>query len=220
VRTTTTMLVEPDPSAPREILARFTNDAPALIERAVGTDGRGRVVLLATSIDREWTDLPIRPGFLPLVEQITLYLGRALDDARPRTVRIGEARPVQVPRGTRALVVVPPLGREQRLETDGDATTVRIPDVAVPGLHRVYAVDEGGNRTALPAERFTALLDPRESDPTRLDDDRAAAVLPRGAAVRRGGDDTPGTPVWPWLLVAAAAFLFIEGLVVRRSGAA
>ncbi len=220
VRTTTTMLVEPDPSARREILARFTNDAPALIERAVGPDGRGRVVLLATSIDREWTDLPIRPGFLPLVEQITLYLGRALDDARPRTVRVGEPRVLQVPPRTRGVVVVPPGGREQRVEVDGDATTARFLDTATPGLHRVFAVDEAGARTPLVAERFTALLDPRESDPTRLDDERASDVLPRGATVRRGGDDTPGTPLWPGLLVAATILLLLEGLVLRRSGAA
>jgi hypothetical protein len=220
VRTTTTMLVEPDSSAPREVLARFTNDAPALIERAVGPDGRGRVLLLATSIDREWTDLPIRPGFLPLVEQVALYLGRALDDTRPRTVHIGEARTIRVPPRTRAVVVVPPTGREERIDVEGDAREVRFVDVARPGLHRVFAVDEAGARTALADERFTALIDARESDPTRLSAERTDDVLPRGAVVRRGGDDTPGTPVWPWLFVSAALFLVVEGLLLRRSGAA
>ena len=220
VRTTTSMLVEPDSTAPREVLARFTNDAPALVERAVGPDGRGRVLLLATSIDREWTDLPIRPGFLPLVEQVALYLGRALDDTRPRTVRVGEARTIHVPPRTRAVVVAPPAGREMRVEVEGDAREVRFADVVRPGMHRVFSVDDAGNRTALAEERFTALVDARESDPTRLSADRADDVLPRGADVRRGGDDTPGTPLWPWLLAGAAVFLLAEGLLLRRSGTA
>jgi len=220
VRTTTTMLVEPDSQAPREVLMRFTNDAPALLERDVGPEGRGRVLLLATSIDREWTDLPIRPGYLPLVEQLVLYLGRALDDARPRTVRVGETRAVQVPPRTRVVVVVPPIGRERRVDVEGDAGVVRVGDIDRPGLHRVFAVDGAGNRTALAAERFTALIDPRESDPTRLDAGRTGDVLPRGAVVRRGGDDAPGTPLWPWLLLGAVALLLAESTLLRRSGAA
>ncbi len=220
VRTTTTMLVEPDPQAPREVLMRFTNDSPALLERGVGPDGRGRVLLFATSVDREWTDLPIRPGFLPLFEQMVLYLGRALDDTRPRTVRVGESRVVQVPPRTRAVVVVTPAGRERRIEPSDDVREVRVTDLDEPGLHRVLAVDDAGNRTALPAERFTVLLDPRESDLSRLEADRADDVLPRGADVRRSGDDAPGTALWPWLLLGAVALWLAEGVILRRSGSA
>jgi len=39
---------------------------PALVEKQVG---KGRVMLLSTTVDREWTDLPIRTGFLPLVRE-------------------------------------------------------------------------------------------------------------------------------------------------------
>ena len=82
VRTHTIMLVEPDARTQRRVLARFTNDAPALLERAVGAEGQGRVLLLATTIDRDWSDLAIRPGFLPLMQQIVLYLGCLLYTSR------------------------------------------------------------------------------------------------------------------------------------------
>ncbi len=230
VRTTTTMLVEPDSQAPRLVLAHFTNDAPALLERAVGKHGEGRVLLLTTSIDREWTDLPIRPGFLPLVEQIVLYLGRALDDGRPRSVRIGEERLIQLGGGGQdkggegdVVVVVDPSGREHRLDVsrDGPEGHERVARFtpALPGLHRPFVVVDG-TRRLLSLERFTALIDPRESDLQRIAEDHIDDVVPKGAVVRRGFDDEPGTPLWPWLLLAAVVLILGEGLVLRRSGSA
>ena len=66
------LLLAPVPEAPgRRIVLRYENGAPALVDAEVG---RGRVLLLTTSVDREWTDLPIRPGFLPLVQEAARYL--------------------------------------------------------------------------------------------------------------------------------------------------
>jgi len=220
VRTTATMLVEPDPRAPREILARFTNDAPALMERAVGKNGQGRVLLLTTSIDREWTDLPIRPGFLPLVEQIVLYLGRALDDERPRTIRVGEVRALTLPAGSTAAVVTRPDGTEVTIDADSTGLSATFTDTTRVGLHKVAVRDADGERTALPRERFAVLVDPREVDLTRIKDDMLKASLPTGAVVRRTLGEHSGEPVWPWLLLLGVMALLVEAAMVRRSGSA
>lgn len=216
VRTTATMLVEPAPGAERAVLARFSNDAPALLERAVGPGGRGRVLLLTTSVDREWTDLPIRPGFLPLMEQIVLYLGRGLDDGRPRTVRVGEPRALRLPAGADAAVVTRPDGQTVTVEVgDGDREQLVFTGTVQPGLHGV-AARVGDERVPLPAERFTVTLDPREMDLRRIDDDALRAALPGGAVVRRDRADRPGEPLWPFLLLAAVAFLLVESALTRR----
>ncbi len=220
VRTTATMLVEPDPRAPREILARFTNDAPALMERAVGKNGQGRVLLLTTSIDREWTDLPIRPGFLPLVEQIVLYLGRALDDERPRTIRVGDLRALTLPAGSTAAVVTRPDGTDVTVDVDASGLAAAFTDTTRVGLHNVAAVDDDGERTPLPRERFTVLIDPREVDLTRINDDKLKASLPTGSVVRRTLGEHSGEPLWPWLLLLAVVALVVEAAMVRRSGRA
>lgn len=216
VRTTAIMLVEPSPSAERTVLARFSNEAPALLERAVGPGGRGRVLLLTTSVDREWTDLPIRPGFLPLMEQIVLYLGRALDDGRPRTVRVGAVRELRLPPGADAAIVTRPDGQSVTVEVgDGDREHVTFAGTQQVGLHTVFArVDD--ERVPLPAERFTVTLDPREMDLRRIDDDDVAAALPGGAVVRRDRADRPGEPLWPFLLLAAVVFLLAESALTRR----
>ncbi len=214
VRTRASMLVEPDPSSSAVILARFSNDAPALIERAVGPDGGGRVIFLATSIDREWTDLPIRPGFLPLMEQTILYLGRGLDDGRPRTLLVGEPRELNVPAGSTDVIVTRPDGREVHITPEGIHATVS--DTSVVGLYAVAVDTPDGDRRVLPSERFTVMLDPREMDLSRISDDALASALPSGSVLRRGGDSDGGIPVWPWLLLVAVLALAVESALSTR----
>lgn len=216
VRTTASMLVEPAPGAERAVLARFSNDAPALMERGVGPGARGRVMLLTTSVDREWTDLPIRPGYLPLMEQIVLYLGRGLDDGRARTVRVSEPRALRLPADADAAVVTRPDGQTITVEVgDSDRERVMFLGTTQPGLYAVAArvKDE---RRPLAAERFTVTLDPREMDLRRIADDDLAAALPGGAVIRRDRSDRPGEPLWPWLLLGAIVFLVVESALTRR----
>ncbi len=55
------------------VLARFDDGAVAAAERRVGT---GRVIAWTTTLDREWSDLPQTPVFLPLVHQLVKYLAQ------------------------------------------------------------------------------------------------------------------------------------------------
>ena len=59
------------------VIAAYTDRRhhPAFLERAVG---KGRVLLLTTSIDRRWNDLPVADwGFLALADQMMRYLSRS-----------------------------------------------------------------------------------------------------------------------------------------------
>ena len=49
------------------MLARFDGGAPALLERRVGS---GRVLLWASTLDLSWSDLPLKPVFLPFVHRV------------------------------------------------------------------------------------------------------------------------------------------------------
>src|SRR5450759_3621034 len=84
------MLLDPvRDTARRNVILRFESGAPALVERDVG---KGRVLLLTTTVDREWTDLPIRPGFLPLVREAARHLVGAADEESGATSLVGQAR--------------------------------------------------------------------------------------------------------------------------------
>jgi hypothetical protein len=219
---------EPSPEARRgsegrrtTVLARFSNDAPALLERAVGT---GRTMLWCTTIDRDWSDLAIRPGFLPLVQLVVLHLGAALEEGGPRVLTVGEPRPIHVPDGAAEIGVDPP-GADERTRavlTASDRAVVTFQATARPGLHRVYArarstpVEGHGAWRELVGERFTVVIDESESDLRRVTPDRLESAAPAGAITRGSAEEDGDVPLWPWLLLAAIALSAGEALLARR----
>ena len=51
--------------------ARFTDGSAALLERR---EGRGRVLLFASDLDRQWNDFPQHPAFVPFVVEAVRYM--------------------------------------------------------------------------------------------------------------------------------------------------
>ena len=91
-----------------EIAARFSNGAPALLERV---EGKGRVVLFASDLDRRWNDLPLHPAFVPFVIETVRHAASRNEAAREFTVADApagaEPRPgvYQLDGGRRAVTV-------------------------------------------------------------------------------------------------------------------
>jgi hypothetical protein len=54
-----------------ETAARFTDGSAALLERR---EGRGRVALFASDLDRRWNDFPLNPAFVPFVAETVRYV--------------------------------------------------------------------------------------------------------------------------------------------------
>jgi len=52
-------------------IAVFSNGAPALVERSVGS---GRVLLFASDLDRRWNDFPLHATFVPFVQEAIRYI--------------------------------------------------------------------------------------------------------------------------------------------------
>ena len=55
----------------KSVLISLANGDPMLLEQKVGA---GRVILATTSADRDWTDLPLKTAYLPLLQSLTQYL--------------------------------------------------------------------------------------------------------------------------------------------------
>jgi hypothetical protein len=66
-----------------DIVARFTNGSPAILERR---EGSGRVVLFASDLDRRWNDFPIHPVFVPFVAETVRHAGADAAVVREFTV--------------------------------------------------------------------------------------------------------------------------------------
>jgi hypothetical protein len=212
------MLLAPLPDAPgrREVL-RYESGAPALVEAQIG---RGRVLLLTTTVDREWTDLPIRPGFLPLVQETARYLAGVPSGEATSAIAVGQKREIGLDADDRRIEVIRPNGEARSLSPASHAGELRARRLVVftetdePGFYRVRAARADGTLSERPDAAFVVNLDPRESDPALLADDkrpdRAATPALAGPAPRRRLE------LWHALGAAAIGLVLIESLLTLR----
>jgi hypothetical protein len=212
------LLLAPVPEAPgRRIVLRYENGAPALVDAEVG---RGRVLLLTTSVDREWTDLPIRPGFLPLVQEAARYLAAAPTGDITATVTVGGKREIVLGAEDRRVEVVKPNGDSRWLSPPAHAGeartrhTVLFEETDEPGLYRVRAARADGTVDERPDAAFAVTLDASESDPARLADDKR----PDRARARAAGGPPPQRRLELWHALGAAAIglVLLESLLTVR----
>jgi hypothetical protein len=212
------MLLGPMPDAPgRRVVLRYESGAPALVEAEIG---RGRVLLLTTTIDREWTDLPIRPGFLPLVQEAARFLAGAPSGEAMAAITVGEKREIALDADDRRIEVVKPDGQSRWLSPTGRPAeararrTVTFEESDQPGFYRVRAARTDGNVSERPDAAFVVTLDARESNPARLADDkrpdRAAPAAGGGTAARRRLE------LWHALGAAAVVLVLLESLLTLR----
>lgn len=168
------MLLEPDPERGHQIALSFTSGAPALLTRELGA---GRVALLTTTIDRDWADLPLRPGFVPMVASVLGYLADESGGGGSSRLMAGEVRTF---RTEQALTITTPTGQQVSVAPDEDGQAA-FADTLVPGHYRVSL---GDTPTV-----FAVEVDPVESDtqwqaldPTPLQDGErrhVAVAVPR-----------------------------------------
>lgn len=87
-------LVDPGTTGGSSIILKYSNDAPALIEKRYG---KGIVMLFTSTIDRDWNDLPVKPVFLPLIQQLCRYLTGTSIEIGKNDVLVGEKYELSTP---------------------------------------------------------------------------------------------------------------------------
>ena len=118
-----------------KVLASFDNGSPALFEKVYGT---GRVLCFTSTIDREWTDLPIHGIYLPFLYETIKYLALKRTDEKP-DYRIGdivELGGYQLPSGT-AAAIFDPMGEEIRTEIT-ESSSIIYDAIEHPGIYSVH----------------------------------------------------------------------------------
>jgi hypothetical protein len=195
-------------------LATFDDGAPAVIE---GRKGKGRVILYTSSVDRDWTDWPIRPSFLPVVQRMSGFLAGALEERELEQLLVGESKSLEVPSGVEVVQIFGPDGKEVPVKASPEGRP-QILATDAPGLYSATGRVSGA-RAKLPELAFAVNVDPRESDLSRLDERELKAYFGEKTRTEKGSgkdeEGPPPLPAWSFLLAAAAALFFIEGLLVR-----
>jgi len=198
------------------VLARFDDGNVALAERVVGS---GRVLLWTSTLDTFWSDLAIKPVYLPFVHQAVKYLA---DYATPAAwLTVGAVADV-APRGRAGvaagdLVAVSPSGTRLALDAGERPGLLAL---AEQGFYEVRTAGAGGEVVRDVASN----LDPAESDLTAVDPAEFVAAVTGGAGAGRPGaaEAVPRAEmerrqgIWRWLLVAALLLFVAETVAANR----
>ncbi len=198
-------LYDPDPAKPKTILARYTNHQPALVEVAYGS---GRAILYTSTVDRQWTNLPIQPGFLALMQETAHYLSGRTDNPIPQVAEVGSKYVVAAADLEENVEVLSPDGRKTELATlDGE---LQVPFVDRPGIWRV----KGKTRSSI----FAAGLDPEESDLKPMESGDFAVISGQLRPLGQGNDGGLRTE-WAGTLMGLILLAFLaEALLLRWMG--
>ncbi len=180
--------VEPFLAESADVLLRYSDGRAALLERQVGA---GHLLLFTSTLDDDWSDLPVRGIYLPMVHQIVRRLSGDLQRVPSGAVRVGE-RPgvgepieLQLPDDAIGYRLTEPSGEIRVLET-----VAPLPATRFPGHHRLVADAADGRETVL--LRYCARVAPEESEATPLDRALLAELLPDLVYVTGLSDDAGG----------------------------
>jgi hypothetical protein len=202
------------PAADAQVLARFEDGAPALVERSAD---RGRVLLWTSTLDSYWTDLPLDPVYVPLVRQLATHTARVLPTAPAYLVGQTIDPATVSDESAPEWVVETPSGRRQHIGVDGIAGIATLSD---PGVYRVRPNGSRDDAGVL----LAANVDPAEADPTRIPPAEIAAAVGDGsnapnaaaAPAESRAEREARQGLWRYVLSALLALLVAETLVANR----
>ncbi len=216
--------------APPRVLAKLDDGQALLTERTVG---QGAVLFLGTAVHVDWTNLPLKPLFLPMVARLTFQLAGAETE---RTMGLAGA-PVAIPLETgpgatvgkpAELEVVRPSGEVVRVresERGQGGGAVRYADTHEAGVYLVKQLDRNPPKPFA----FAVNIDPAESDPAALTSTElqsrfgkqplffCAEPAELAQTMQRLHE---GTSLWEFFLAAVLIALVLEVFVANRGAAA
>lgn len=192
-------------------LGALDDGSPIVIE---GSAGRGKVLLITTTLDTAWNDLPLTPMFLPLLRQMLEYLGGRESAA---SYTIGQAFTTPADKdGSLPAIDSPSAKRidDARKNSSGEQSL----DAGEIGFYRLRYRDR---------DEFVAVnLDTKESDLAKLSvDELIASVSPSADDVAARAAQSPVLTaeereakqrLWLPLLLTALLLFVAEAIIARR----
>jgi len=120
-----------------EKIMEFSNGAPFILESKTNN---GSIILLATALDLQWTDLPLKGIFVPLINRLILYMATAESQTK-QNYTVGEEILFSTKKDYKNLRIEKPDGSLVKLMPviSGDNIFVRFNDTDEPGFYRLYS---------------------------------------------------------------------------------
>ncbi len=203
------------------VLMRLDDGSPLLLSRNVQ---RGRVLFLATSVHVGWTNLPLRPLFLPLWAQLTFELA-GVEQAKHRVIA---GAPLALPFAEQteplSVEVLTPGGATIRRETEaleGGGQVFRFPETHEIGIYRLRPLKGTGKDEVA----FSVNIDPDEARLETIDPETLKGRLgPDPVLFAENPDDLASTfaelregkSLWSLFLGCVLACLVFETLISNQ----
>jgi len=114
---------------------------PVLVSRKIG---QGNVLVLLTTLDRAWTNLPSKPVFAPMFREIISFLSDPLSVQGNLMGFVDEPLSFKIAPGTSHITVVNPEGVSNGLRLEG-TESIRWTETTQPGLYQVKTDGKDGS---------------------------------------------------------------------------
>lgn len=199
-----------EPKEGAEVLAALDDGSPMLVE---GSAGRGKVLLLTTTLDKAWNDLPLTAMFLPLTRQMLEHLSGGEGSLSYNVGQVFMASPDAD--GTLPAIENPEGGRvEDARRTKSGELTINADAI---GFYRLRYRDH--------AENTAVNIDAKESNFTKLNiEDFVASISPKAdeqvvanTPERQTAEELEAKQrLWLPLILLALLLFVIESVLARR----
>lgn len=199
-------------------LLTFQDGHPLLLEKGLG---RGRSMLFTSSADRDWTDLPTRTAYVPLLHGMLGYVA----NLTAATQRLGvelpapAALPGRAADAGAAVTLVTPEGQERlsRYAADGARVVAHFAEYTLPGMYRM-TTPGGPDFLAVNATRAESNFEKLQSADLRARFQPLQVLLEEEDTLDQAaaGNLLPFKELSAILMVALVAVLMVENVCANR----
>ncbi|MEI6537465.1 MAG: hypothetical protein WCN98_19130, partial [Verrucomicrobiaceae bacterium] len=204
------------------VLLSLDRGDPLIVEKSLG---KGRVILVASTANTRWNNLPLQPVFVPLMQRLVTYL--ASQSAAPQAQMCGTTLHVNIAKDHNqdVFTLTDPLNQAHELKplTDKDgAASVEFADTQQPGI---YELRSNFAPKTDPPRRFAFYLNAAESDFSTTPSAKTREIATRlGAGYAENFRDYErldrtrrhGSEIWQPLLLGLLLLLFGEVFLQQR----
>jgi hypothetical protein len=199
------------------VLARFDDGAVAAAEKKIAA---GRVIIWTSTLDDTWTDIGVKPIFLPLIHQLVRYLAQYEQPASWFTV--GQVLDLTQRAKSRAdRIIVTPSGERISQSSMGEGNEGLL-ELTEQGI---YEIRNAAATTGRP-EAIAVNLDPAESELNPMDPRELVAavtghaspvdVQPEQAQEMTREESEKRQSLWWYLLLAGVGLLAVETAIANH----
>jgi hypothetical protein len=119
-------------------LLSLANGDSLLLEKRIGS---GRLLLFTTAADRDWSDLPLKTAYLPLVQSMVSYLSSGKRGTVDTGVPVGSPKTFSFPPSYvgKSLRIIKPDRKEKEISfvADGEKTSASFQENDLAGIYRL-----------------------------------------------------------------------------------